>query len=226
MMIKRFFLPLVLLVVFSPPLLAETLYVSDQLTIPMRTGDTMQHRIIKFLKSGTRVEVQETNDAGTYRRVIVAGSGKEGWVEASKLMSKPAARAQLATLSKRVDSLKAQLKDKNQLIAELRASVQELQEKNEKLDQFSQRQSDQLAQLKKVAARPVQLAQANMKLESELARTNRELDRALAENASLSNNNIKEWFLIGGGVALISLFFGLIIPNFRWRRKKDSWGSF
>ena len=65
-----------------------------------------------------------------------------------------------------------------------------------------------------------------MKLETELAKANRELDRALKENARLSDDNIKEWFMIGGAVSLISLFFGLIIPNFKWRRKKDSWGSF
>ncbi len=213
------------LLLFASVLQAQTVYVSDQLTIPLRTGDTMQHRIIKFLKSGTRLDVLESNDAGTYRRVRTA-SGKEGWVEAAKLMSQPSARSQLAALNKRVASLKAEVETKTETLAELRDTLRQLEEKNEKLEKFSQRQSEQLAELKKVAARPVQLAQTNMKLESDLARVNRELDRALAENASLSNNNIKEWFMIGGGVSLISLFFGLIIPNFRWRRKKDSWGSF
>ncbi len=225
MTIRNALLAACLLSFFSNAL-AETRYVSDQLTIPLRTGDTMQHRIIKFLKSGTRLDVQESNEAGTYYRVVVSGSGKEGWVEANKLMNQPSARSQLAAVNKRLAALKADLKAKNKTIAELKTTIAQLEEQNEKLDKLGKRKSQQLAELEKVAARPVQLAQANMKLETELAKANRELDRALKENARLSDDNIKEWFMIGGAVSLISLFFGLIIPNFKWRRKKDSWGSF
>ncbi len=225
MTIRNALLATCLLSFFSNAL-AETRYVSDQLTIPLRTGDTMQHRIIKFLKSGTRLDVQESNEAGTYYRVVVSGSGKEGWVEANKVMNQPSARSQLAAVNKRLAALKADLKEKNKTIAELKTTIAQLEEQNEKLDKLGKRKSQQLAELEKVAARPVQLAQANMKLETELAKANRELDRALKENARLSDDNIKEWFMIGGAVSLISLFFGLIIPNFKWRRKKDSWGSF
>jgi SH3 domain protein len=208
----------------AQPLLAETLYVSDELTIPLRSGDTSQHRIIKFLPSGAKLEILDTNEAGSYQLVRTT-SGKQGWVEAKKLMKSASARSQLPKLSKRIAKLKTDIRQKNETIAELKASISDLQNQNSKLDGYGQRQSDELARLKKVAARPVQLAQQNSKLETDLAKTNRELDRALAENADLSNNNIKEWFMIGGGVSLISLLFGLVIPNFKWRRKTDSWGG-
>jgi hypothetical protein len=41
----------------------------------------------------------------------------------------------------------------------------------------------------------------------------------------MSNMDIKLWFMVGGGVALISLILGLVIPSFNWGRKKDSWGG-
>ena len=220
------FLPVLLLLALCTTARAETLYVSDQLRIPLRSGDTMQHRIIKFLKSGTRLEVQERNADGSYYRVVVAGSDKTGWVKAADLMPEPGARAQLAALNKRLAILKDDARAKNKTIAELKSTIAGLREQNNKLDTFGQNKSRELAELKKVAARPVQLARANMQLESELAEVKRELERAMAENARLGDNSAREWFMIGGGVALISLFFGLVIPNIRWRRKKDTWGSF
>ena len=48
----------------------------------------------------------------------------------------------------------------------------------------------------------------------------------MSENEELRDDSLKEWFLIGGGVSLFSLFAGLVIPNFRWRKKRDSWGDF
>ena len=203
---------------------AETLYVSDQLKIPLRSGDTTGHRIVKFLPSGSRLEVQDTNDAGTYH-LVVTEQGKQGWVEAKDVMKTASARNQLPALHNRVAKLKSDIKEKNTTIKTLQTEIRQLKEQNSKLDKSGQRTSDQLAELKKVAARPVQLAQQNDQLETELAKTSRELDAALVENARLSDSSIKEWFMIGAGVALVSLFFGLIIPNFRWRKKKDSWGG-
>ncbi len=225
MTMTRFSPWLLILLLASFPARAETLYVSDQLSIPLRSGDTMQHRILKFLKSGTRLEVLETNDAGSHYRVKVVDTGREGWVEAGKLMREPGARVQLAALNKQLASLKGDVKAKNQRIAELQENIRQLQQKNHQLEQRGQRQSQQLDELKRVAAKPVQLAKANMQLKNELDGLRREMDRVVGENARLSDSAIREWFLIGGGVSLVSLFFGLIIPNIRWRRKKDSWGG-
>lgn len=203
---------------------AETLYVSDELRIPLRSGDTSGHRIIKFLKSGTRVEVQDTNEAGSHH-LVTTETGKQGWVEVKDLMSSAAARNQLPALNKRIATLNVELKEKSKSITKLQAEIRQLKEQNTTLDKTGQQTNHELAQLKKLAARPVQLAQQNNKLETDLAKANRQLDAALAENARLGESSLKEWFMIGAGVSLISLFFGLIIPNFRWRRKKDSWGG-
>ena len=41
-------------------------YVTDDLTIPMRSGTTTSHKILKFLKSGTKVVIKETTEDGLY----------------------------------------------------------------------------------------------------------------------------------------------------------------
>ncbi len=218
------FFYLILLSLFSSMVSAQTLYVSDELKIPLRSGDTNQHRIVKFLKSGAPLEVQETNEAGTYYRVVT-GSGKEGWVEAKDVMQQASARSRLPVLQNKISDLKQQLNTQKSSIKTLKAEIRDLQQQNAKLDDFGQRKTEDLARLKKLAARPVALAQKNKELEGELSKVRSELAYTTAENDRMKNDEIKQWFMIGGGVSLISLFFGLIIPNFKWRRKTDSWGG-
>lgn len=215
---------LCILPVIAGPAIAETAYVSDELKVALRSGDTRQHRIVQFITSGAKLDVVETNDAGTYKKVVTA-SGKEGWVAVENLMSSASARSRMPGLNQRIASLKSDIKQQKNTISELNATIKDLQNQNKKLDSYGQNKNKELEDLAKATARPALLAKQNQKLTIDLEKTNRELDLALAENASLGDSNIKEWFMIGAGVSLISLFFGLIIPNFKWRRKTDSWGG-
>ena len=52
---------------------AETRYVSDELEITLRQGESTSHRISAMLKSGTAVEVLGTNKATGYSRVKTPG---------------------------------------------------------------------------------------------------------------------------------------------------------
>ena len=51
---------------------AETTgYISDQLSVAMRSGASNQHRILKFLSSGAAVKVLETSEDGKYKLVEI-----------------------------------------------------------------------------------------------------------------------------------------------------------
>ena len=84
-----------LLVILTGNALAETRYVSDRLEITMRSGTSTSHGILRMLRSGTPVEVLETDKKSGYSR-IKTRSGKEGWVLTRFLMNGPAARDRLA----------------------------------------------------------------------------------------------------------------------------------
>lgn len=201
---------------------AETLYVSDELTIPLRSGATMQHRIISFLPSGAALEVLGASDDGNYQHVKV--DDKDGWVKTEHLMKSPSARVQLVTLNKRIDTLKSELKQSTGTISDLNARIKQLDNDNLTLEKDRDAIAAQLAELKQLASRPVAIAQQNKNLEDKLAAIKTEFAVVQAENEHLRDRSIKEWFVIGGGVTLISLFLGLIIPSIKWR-KRDSWGG-
>jgi len=222
----RYISQLVVLTILGPASLAygETLYVSDELTVPMRSGATMQHRIISFLPSGTALEVMGASDDGAYQHVKLKDEDKDGWVKTEELMQNPSARSQLESLNKRIDNLKDDIKQEKNTIADLNTRIKQLEGDNSALEKNRDALATSLEELKQVAARPAAIAQQNKTLEDKLANLNAEYTAVQTENEILRDRNIKEWFMIGGGVSLISLFFGLIIPNFKWR-KRDSWSG-
>ncbi len=62
----------------SEPVFAKTVrYVSDELKIPLRSGASNKHRIIKFLRSGTALTVLSNEDKFTE---VEMRDGKSGWV--------------------------------------------------------------------------------------------------------------------------------------------------
>src|SRR3569832_1879991 len=83
---------------------AEPRYVSDELEVTLRTGQSTQHQIVRMVKSGTAVEVLAT-DANTGYTKVRTPSGAEGWVLSRYLMTSPSARQQLDELQRRLATL-------------------------------------------------------------------------------------------------------------------------
>ena len=97
---------------------SETRYVSDELSIPMRTGASNKHRIVYFPKSGTPLTVKEKSEDGSFVHVTSPG-GKEGWVESQYLMNQASARDRIVSVSKRLEKSRALVKELKQQVKEL-----------------------------------------------------------------------------------------------------------
>jgi len=205
---------------------AETIrYVSDDLTIPMRSGTTNRHKILAFLNSGTAVKILEQSADGEYARVQVEGE-KEGWVRTDQLMNTRSARDRLVTANQKLDDSKQQIAKLQQTIAELRQQNQQLDDTRKQLVSENSSLQSTLEELRSTAANPIAIHEQNQKLEATIDEISARNESLQSENARLNDKSLKEWFIIGAVVAIGSLILGLIIPNIKWR-KKDSWaGSF
>lgn len=83
------------LIALSFTSLAETQYIDDTLFAPLRSGKSNEYRIIhRGLKSGTAVEVLETDDESGYTLVRTPG-GMEGWLLTQYLSKEPVAKVKL-----------------------------------------------------------------------------------------------------------------------------------
>ena len=187
-------------------------YVSDQLNIPMRTGTTTSHKILKFLDSGLPVTVLEVSDEGNHLLIaLTSDETKTGWVEANLLMKQPSAREQILVIKKKSQDLKDQR-------TELKKQIVELKEKERKLYQVQQT----LAHLRKSAAKPILIAEENAALKKQLGEEQAKNIGLVEENIILSDENIKQWFMIGAAVSIGSLLLGLLITRINWK-KNDRW---
>ena len=202
----------------------ETRYVSDELKVPMRSGASNKHRILRFLKSGTQLKVLETDDDAGYSR-ITTRDGKEGWVENGDMMSQPSARDRIVTVNNRLSKSRETVKELKSTITELKTENANLKRQLNTSDKQGKALESDLAHLKKVTANPMALANKNKALQDELT-TITKLNKQLEdENEALSDASAQDWFILGAAVSLGSLLFGLLITRIRWQKKR-SWGDF
>ena len=99
-------LVILVLMLCSAAAVARTAYVTDELKITMRTGESTGHRIIKMLSTGDKVNILSSNSATGYSKVRT-DNGSEGFVLTSQLVDEPVARQQLAAAVAEVQALKA-----------------------------------------------------------------------------------------------------------------------
>src|SRR6185436_9558262 len=99
---------------------AESMYVTDRLTVPLRAAFADGSPIVKTVDSGAPLEVLERADK--YARVRDA-QGAEGWIEARLLSSTPPPRPQLERAMAEGTRLQKELTDAQARIKQLEASV-------------------------------------------------------------------------------------------------------
>lgn len=87
-------------------LAAETMYVSDQVTIAMRADATATATIVKTVATGAALAVIEQRAGFVHVR---DAQDAEGWVEATMLSSQPPAANQVRAVRAELDRTRAQL---------------------------------------------------------------------------------------------------------------------
>lgn len=87
---------------FAQDAASRVRYISDETAITLREDKGISADVAGLLKSGTRVELLETDAASGYARVRVA-AGREGWVLTRYLSTEPAARERLAVVQSQLN---------------------------------------------------------------------------------------------------------------------------
>jgi len=205
------------------PALAETRYVTDQLKITLRTGESSSHRIIRMLPSGMPLEVISSNPETGYSQVRAGNS--EGYVLTRQLLNEPSARDQLDALKARVAALTSAPSKLRQQLDALTAEHQQLTAAHTKLQTEKQTLEQDFAALQRTASSAVQIADERNALRKQVSDLTRQSADLQLRTNELENNNLQEWFLIGAGVLLGGMVLGLLLPNLKLRRRRSNWDS-
>ncbi|MBW2568474.1 MAG: TIGR04211 family SH3 domain-containing protein [Deltaproteobacteria bacterium] len=193
---------------------AETMYVSDNIEITLRTGPGIDHKIISMIKPGLELEVIQSEHDWSQ---VLLPNGIEGWVINRFITDVRPSRLELNKLKKKHKELIAQsvsLFDENKA-----CKVKNKQLSSELLNckETLSNVSKSYETLKSESADFLKLQSTYNKTASELAEQNKKVEK-LEEDLSklLLQHNIK-WFLSGAGVLLIGLLIGFSAKRQRRR---------
>jgi SH3 domain protein len=199
---------------------AETVYISDELTVPLRRGPSNGHKIIDAaLPAGTSLEVLSEDKAAGFTQVRTQ-SGTDGWVPTQYLTNTPIAKDQLASANKRVQALEAELKSVRQNFQETRGARAEAETRGADLDKQTKQLQAELAELKRVSATSIAQYEENKQLKIENQELHTQVNDLSSKVTSLQHNTQLRWLLGGGALVLLGLMLGTWIKS---RPKRSSW---
>jgi SH3 domain protein len=202
---------------------AETRYVSDELAITLRTGQSTQHQILRMITSGTPLDVLETNDETGYTRVRTP-QDVEGWVLTRYLMDHPSAQDQLANAKQKMSRLEAQNKNLQAKLNEVSGDKTSLDKEKVELQAKNDKLETELNHIRKTAADALAIESEKNRLSDETRKLKTELQEAQQENRTLKDRSNREWFVRGAAVVIVGILLGLILPRIRFR-SRSSWNS-
>ncbi|MGJ8687796.1 MAG: TIGR04211 family SH3 domain-containing protein [Spongiibacteraceae bacterium] len=200
---------------------AATRYISDQVHVPLRVGDSAKHRIIhRGLPSGEKIELLKSNEKSGYS-LVRTDKNIEGWLPSHYLVTQPVAKLKLAkavekikSLSNSNASLKKQLQDLSSKSSESIASAKAVAQKNEAL-------ASELEDIQRVSGNALKLDQDNRVLIQENQKLSNDVDVLRTDNTRLRENKENEFFLNGAFAVLIGVMIALIVPRMLPKKSSD-----
>lgn len=202
---------------------AETRYITDRLEVTMRSGESNQYKILRMLGSGTALELLQTNSESGYSQVRTA-EGAQGWVITRYLERQSSARVRLATAEKQLSRIKSENQKLSEKLSQFTQENRQLRTASSKLNTENEKQSQEVTRIRAISANALVLNNENSALRKQSRQLERSHQALQLENDSLKDRSDRDWFIVGGGVILLGMVIGLIIPKIRWR-KKSEWSS-
>ncbi|CCW30696.1 conserved exported hypothetical protein [Xenorhabdus nematophila F1] len=183
----------------------EKRYVSDELSAYIRSGPSIQNRILGSLNAGEEVTLISPKSENGFIQ-IKDRKGRTSWILSSEISPIPSLRERIPTMEQQIKTLTDNLANIDDTWNKRTAELQNKVATSDKIISDLKKENAQLQSKLTVAEKKVEIA--NLQLDDR----QREI--------------ILQWFMYGGGVAGIGLLLGLLLPHMIPRRKKkDRWMS-
>jgi len=200
------------------PVLAEPAWISDQFEANLRSGPSTNNAIRRMLRSGTEVEVLERNAETGYARVRTAG-GTEGFVLSRYLMNEPSAREQLERLTGQLTNANTQGSSLTSQLAAVKGQYDQATSTIAALERDKEALQVELNEIRETAANTLTIDRQNKDLRQQLTDAEIKVSILEQENASLSGQTTRNWFLAGALVLFVGIILGLWLPRMRWQKR-------
>jgi SH3 domain protein len=199
---------------------AETVYISDALTVPLRSGPSNAYRILhRGLPSGTQMEVL-TRDSESGFTQIRTNRGTEGWIPEQYLVDEPIARHKLVQANREMERLKGRLSKHEQQLNTLGAQKSSTDQSNNSLQNELSTLETEIAEIKQISAGAIAEHATNLRLNELNERLRDEIEALVGERDTLKDNAQERWLMIGAGLVLLGFVLGIVIKA---RPRRSAW---
>ena len=200
---------------------AASLYISDQLYVPVRKGQGNQYAILhKGLPSGTKVTLVERDADWTK---VVTSEGITGWIRNQFLDDSPPAKILLETANKKIESLSKNLSELKEEKDELLKNYTESQTLLQQTDEQARTSEEELSALKAISASAVESHQRLQTVAQKMQLLQTENDVLKSENDSLRRSESTTFFLYGAFTVLLGVLIAIILPKLRSSKRHNGW---
>lgn len=203
---------------FAAPAGAQSVWVSDQFEVMLRSGPSTNNAIERMLPSGTSLEVLEQDGESGYSRVRTA-AGTEGWVLTRYLMGEASAREQLNALTRRLTSADAEGSSLTSQLDAVQGEYDSVSRQIASLEGENTSLEKELAEIKRTAANVLSIDNQNRELREQLASSEIQVGTLEQHNRELTSQSTRYWFMAGALVLVIGVILGIWLPRVRWQRR-------
>jgi len=196
---------------------AQTVYVSKNFEITMRTGPSATHKIIALIPCGKSLDLV---DQGAEWSMVRTPDGKEGWVLDRYLTpEKPCAMVLEQTIRDR-DGLREKLEDQQQTFDDLREQKKLIESQLSDIRKERDELHHAYEVLKSESSDYLSLRKQYQTMEADFEEEKARSSRLYEENRQIKRNRIIQWVITGGGIMLVGFFIGLY--SSKGRRPRSS----
>ncbi|MFT4633364.1 MAG: SH3 domain protein [Candidatus Pseudothioglobus sp.] len=200
----------------------ETVYIRDDLYVPLRGGQTAEHRILhKGIRSGTPMERLAENPETGYSNVRLE-DGMEGWLQTQYIVDQPIARDLLEKATQRLANIEQSYQATETQLAALKIERATLVSQDQNLSTENQVLQSELQRITSLAADVLNIEAQNQQLQEQQTDLDIQIEALLQERRALKDNSDQAWFLRGAGTILVGLLFGFIVARRIYHRHAAS----
>jgi SH3 domain protein len=201
----------------SQPCWAARAYVTDSFEITLRTGPSVENKIIAMLSSGQPVEVSESQ--GDWSLISLSDGTKEGWVFSRYLITRLPWSLQAKFLKEDNTSLQSRLAQVESALNEAQRQRGEFTSEVEKKTRLLEQTQANYETLKHGAEGFLKLRKINEMNEAALKAARQELEKMRVEREQWRSSQMTQWFATGALVLLCGLLLGIMVGRQQKRRK-------
>ena len=200
-------------------------YVSDKQFVPLRSGAGGDYRIVhRGIPSGTRLTVSQLSSDGDWAE-ITTDRGTSGWIRVQYLMEEVPAEVQLQTSEQRLRTLAQENESLRSELNQIKTEKVDLLNQSTSTESDLRSVSEELAQLKQISGKAVQLDADNRRLVEDAENLRSSVDMLESENQRLQDSLRSSAFIDGALAVLLGVVITLVVPRLWPKRKRnDGWG--